>query len=265
MLVKLLKYNLKDVNKVLIIFYVLAIFFAGMTRLFFETANSLAGEVIASILSGVTISMIVNILINNLMRMWANFRHNLYGDESYLTHTLPITKSEIYLSKTLTAAISLVVNTLVIALSLLIAYGSEKNLELLKNSLLGFESALGGGFYLFLAAVILIFFLELLNGAQCGFSGIILGHKMNGGKIGFSVLYGFIYYSASQVFVLVAVFIAALFNKEIMSIFTENSATILSFDTIKLIVILALISYSLAVAITYFINLKIFKKGVNVD
>lgn len=265
MLGKLLKYNLKDVNKILVIFYILAIFFASFTRLFFETANSLAANVIASILSGVTISMIVNILINNLMRMWVNFRRNLYGDESYLTHTLPVTKCEIYLSKTLAAAISLIVSTLVIALSLLIAYGNEKNLELLKNSLLGFENALGGSFYLFLAAVLLIFFLELLNGAQCGFSGIILGHKMNGGKIGFSVLYGFIYYSASQLFVLIAVFIAALFNEEIMGIFTENQNYIPSLETLELIIILALISYTLAVAITYFINLKIFKKGVNVD
>ena len=38
-----------------------------------------------------------------------------------------------------------------------------------------------------------------------------------------------------------------------------------SFDTLKLVIILALISYALAVAITYFVNLKIFKKGVNVD
>lgn len=265
MLGKLTKYSLKDIYKILIIFYILALFFAGMTRIFSETSSSLAGEIITSILSGVTISMIFNILINNLLRMWANFRRNLYGDESYLTHTLPVTKGEIYLSKTLTTVISFFLNTLVIALTLFIAYGSRENLEFLKNILFPLENALGSDFYLFITALFLILFLELVNAVQCGFSGIILGHKMNGGKIGFSVLYGFIYYSASQLFVLIVTFIAGIFNNDIMKIFTEAKGFIPSFDTLKLILILSLVSYALAVVITYFINLKIFKKGVNVD
>ena len=45
------------------------------------------------------------ILINNLMRTWVRFRHNLYGDESYLTHTLPVERKTIYLSKFITSII----------------------------------------------------------------------------------------------------------------------------------------------------------------
>lgn len=265
MLGKLTKYSLKDIYKILMIFYILALFFAGMTRIFSETSNSLAGEIITSILSGVTISMIVNILINNILRMWANFRRNLYGDESYLTHTLPVTKSEIYLSKTLTTVISFFLNVVVIALSLFIAYGSNENLEFLKNMLFPLESMLGSDFYLFIIEFFLIVFLELLNAVQCGFSGIILGHKMNGGKIGFSVLYGFIYYSASQVFVVIVMLISGLFNNDIMKIFTAGEDYVPSFEMLKFILVLALVSYALAVVITYFVNLKIFKKGVNVD
>ena len=41
-----------------------------------------------------------NIILNNLMRLWARFKNNFYGDESYLTHTLPINKKTLYLSKT---------------------------------------------------------------------------------------------------------------------------------------------------------------------
>lgn len=265
MLGKLTKYTIKDIYKILIIFYILALFFAGMTRMFSETSSSLAGEIITSILSGVTISMIFNVLINNLLRMWANFRRNLYGDESYLTHTLPVTKAEIYLSKTLSTVISFFLNVVVIALTLFIAYGSKENLEFLKNMLFPFEEMLGSDFYFFIIALFFILFLELVNAVQCGFSGIILGHKMNGGKIGFSVLYGFIYYTASQIFVVIATLIAGLFNDDVMKIFTETEGFVPSFETVKLIIILALISYALAVVITYFINLKIFQKGVNVD
>lgn len=263
MLRKLLKYDLKDIYKVLIIFYILSLFFAATTRIMFEFSNSVVMNVISSILSGVTISMIFNIIVNNIMRMWANFRRNFYGDESYLTHTLPLKKSELYLSKTLSAAISLLLSTAVIILTLLLAYGNKENFEFLKQTFTPLESSLGNDFYFILAAVCLIIFLELLNAMQCGFSGIILGHKMGGGKIGFSVLFGFIYYSASQIFVLLITFIAGLFDSDFMKLFTSNELSSLSL--IKSIIYLALTAYFMAVIITYFINLKLFKKGVNVD
>ena len=40
-------------------------------------------------------------------------------------------------------------------------------------------------------ALLFIFFIEFACGLQSGYSGIILGHKMNSAKIGFSVLFGF--------------------------------------------------------------------------
>ena len=96
MLKKLIKSDLKDVYKILVIFYGLSLFFAILTRLFLSIENSFIMEVIGKICSGVTISMMFNILINNLMRLWVRFKHNFYGDESYLTHTLPVDKKTLY-------------------------------------------------------------------------------------------------------------------------------------------------------------------------
>lgn len=92
MLKKLLKYDLKWVFKVVIVFYLLALFFAVLTRLFFGINNSFMMNIVAQICSGTTISMIVSIIINNIMRLWVRFKNNFYGDESYLTHTLPVEK-----------------------------------------------------------------------------------------------------------------------------------------------------------------------------
>ena len=117
MLTKLLKYDIKTINKVLIIFYGLSIFFSVLTRIFFMIDNSVIMNVIAHICSGATISMIFNILINNLMRLWVRFKQNLYGDEAYLTHTLPVTKKQLYLSKFIISITSLLISVLVIFLS----------------------------------------------------------------------------------------------------------------------------------------------------
>jgi len=263
MLKKLLKYDLKYKFKVLIVFYVLSIFFSVLTRIFLNIDNSFILNIIGKICSGVTISMIFNILINNIMRLWARFHNNFYKDESYLTHTLPVSKDTLYLSKMLSSIITLFVSMLVIGISLFIAYYSKENIEILKNLITPILEIYDSTFTVFLLVILFILFLELLNAVQMGFTGIILGHKMNNNKTLYSVIFGFISYIASQVFIVISLFILGLFNKEIMNLF--HTTDIVSVDMIKQISVFACISYSLVVVIVYFINNKLFKKGVNVD
>ena len=136
MLGKLLKYDFKYIVKFLAIFYGLATFFAILTKVFLNIENSLVFEIIGSVCQGAMISMMFSIVVNNLMRMWVRFKHNLYGDESYLTHTLPVKKTDIYLSKILCSVITLCVSIMVVVANLFIAYYSKGNLESLKNILI---------------------------------------------------------------------------------------------------------------------------------
>lgn len=263
MLIKLLKYDLKNIFKFLIIFYSLSIIGAILTRICFNIENSFILEVIAQICSGFTIAMIINIFINNLMRLWVRFKNNFYGDESYLTHTMPVTKNNLYLSKFLTTIISLFTSMIVIAITLFIAYYSKENVESLKNLLLPLADAYGSTIIKIVLAFIFILFLEFANTVQSGFTGIILGHKMNQTKIGFSVIYGYIVYMITQLFTLFIIFVTALFNKDLMNLFFTNQ--IINVDIIKLIIYLSIIIYTIILIINYIINIKLLKKGVNVE
>lgn len=263
MLKKLIRYDLESIFKFLIIFYSLSIFFAILTRIFLNIDNSLIMSIIGKICSGISISMIVNILINNLMRLWVRFKNNLYGDESYLTHTLPIDKKTLYLSKVTTSVITLFTSIIVIGLTLYIAYYSKENIQTLKNILLPIANAYGSTILKILSAFLFVFFLEFANALQSGYTGIILGHKMNGTKTGLSVLFGFISYMITQVFALLLIFIVALFNSDLMNLFFTNE--IVNIDMIKFIIYLAIIIYTITLFIGYLFNLKLFKKGVNVD
>lgn len=263
MLKKLIKYDLKSTLKVVVIFYSLSLFFAILTRIFFNIENSFIMNILGKISSGVTISMIINIIINNLMRLWVDFKRNLYGDESYLTHTLPVKKTTLYLSKILTSLITLLISTLVIGLTLFIAYYSKENIKLVKNLLSIVATAYDSSIIKILFAALFILFLEIANLLQTGYTGIILGHKMNNAKTGYSILFGFLSYMGSQIFVLICIFITGLFNKNIMNLFYTTET--IGVDVIKTIISLATISYILILIIIYIFNLKIFKKGVNVD
>lgn len=263
MLKKLIKYDLKYKFKALVIFYSLSIFFGILTRIFFSIENSVIMNIIAQICSGTTISMIFNILINNIMRSWVRFKQNIYGDESYLTHTLPVDKKTLYTSKILSSIITIFTSFIVVALTLFIAYYSKENMEIVKSILLPVAKIYESSMLMILIAFLLILFLEFINILECGYTGIILGHKMSNGKTGFSVLYGFGVYSVLQVFVLISLFIVALFNKDFMNLFFTNE--IINIDTIKLIIYLAMIIYTVTFIIGHIVNIKLFKKGVNVD
>ena len=263
MLKKLLKYDLKNILKFLIIFYSLSIFFGILSRIFLNIENSLIMNIIGKICSGTAIAMMFNILINNLMRLWVKFKQNLYGDESYLTHTLPIEKKTLYLSKIITSIITLFTSIIVIILTIFIAYYSKENLELVKNLLLPLAKSYDSTIIKILLAFFFIFFLEFANALQSGFTGIILGHKMNNNKTGYSILFGFLSYMATQIFVLLITFIAALFNQDLMNLFITNE--MINIEIIKIVILLTIIIYLITFIIVYFINLKLFKQGVNVD
>lgn len=263
MLKKLLKYDLENAYKGLVVFYSLSLFFAMLSRIFLSIENSFIMDIIGKICSGTTISMIFNILINNLIRLWVRFKNNFYGDESYLTHTLPVEKKTLYLSKTLASVITLFSSILVIALSLFIAFYSKENINVVKNLLLPLATVYESTVITIVLAFIFVCFLEIINMLQSGYVGIVLGHRKNNNKMLFSILFGFGTYLLTQIFAIVVVFIVALFNKDLMNLFYTMDS--LNVDTVKLCIYLAIIIYTLNIVILYFVNSRLFNKGVNVD
>ncbi len=263
MLKKLLKYDLEYTYKALVVFYILAIFFAVLTRVFLNIDNSFIINIIGRVCSGTTIAMMLNIVINNIMRLWVRFLRNFYGDESYLTHTLPVEKKTLYLSKFLSSIFTLFTSFLVIGLTLFIAYYSKENIELIKNMLLPIANAYGSTIIRIVMSLLFVLFLEFSNLLQAGYMGIILGHRSNNGKLGFSILIGFASYITTQIIAMAMLFIVALFNKDFMNLFITNE--IVNVSSLKTIIYLAIAIYTIILIVCYYINIRLFKKGVNVD
>ena len=264
MLNKLLKYDLKYMIKNMSIFYILSIFFALTTRILFNVEKSVIISIIGQISVGCMFAMIVNTLINTMMRSWIRFRDSLYKDESYLTHTLPVTKNELYNSKFIQTLIFFFISFVVILISLFIAYYSKENWLVITNYIRTITTGLNLSTSFFITMAIIIIFLEVFNAIQCGFLGIILGHKMNNGKIGYSVLFGFITYLLAQGLILGLVFVYGIFDSTVMELFKTATINIdvTAFKT------LAIVSSSLYIIIIFIMNIlckKELSKGVNVE
>ncbi len=262
MLLKVLKYDLKFTYKNLIIFYSLSLFFALLGRICGLFDNSGIMLILSKINNGIAVSMLVSVLINNLMRVWARLVLNFYKDESYLTHTLPVKKSTLYLSKVLCGLITMLTSTIVIAASLLICYYSKENIELLKNSLNIVANLYKSSITNLLLQVFTLLFLEFTFILLTGYIGIILGHKSNNNKMLKSCLYGFLTYMALSIIILLVVYVSGLFNSDIMNIFTSTTFTLTTFKSILLIV---MITYTVLIIIEYIVGLKTVESGVNID
>lgn len=263
MLIKLLKYDLKWIYKVVGVFYILSIIFSIIGRILSNIENSLVFGIITQITFGLAIGMMIASLINCIMRLWARFIKNIYRDEAYLTQTLPVDKKTIYASKVISAIITIFTTAAIIIISLGICYYSETNIEILKQLLEIAASTYNMTVLGILLLVSIVITLQILLIVLIGYVGIIIGHKSNAQKIAKSIILGFALYMITQVISLIFVYIFGLLNPNIMNLI--NTTEIINIDAIKFIMYAAIGLYALYVLVYYIIGKKVLEKGVNVD
>ena len=264
MLNKLLKYDLKYMIKNMTVFYVLVIFFAITTRILFNIEQSVIINIIGQISVGCMFAMIANILINTMMRSWVRFRDSLDKEEAYLTHTLPVTKNELYNSKFIQTLIFFFIGFIVVLISLFIAYYSKDNWLVLTNYIKTITTGLNMRTSFFVIMFITLIFLEVFNAIQCGFYGMILGHKKNNGKLGYSILFGFIIYLLVQTLVLILVFVYGLFDSSIMEFFKTTTINV-DVNAFKILAIVTSLLYLVIIFIMSILCKKELNKGVNIE
>lgn len=257
MLGKLLKYDLKWIYKLVVIYYGLALVFAIIGRLLSFIDNSFIFDVISKISCGVSVSMIFSLLINNIIRIWVRYIHNVYKDESYLTHTLPVAKGEIYLSKVFATLITMFTSVVVSLISFFICYWNDGLIDFIEMIYPEISWSV-----IIITGIVLV--LELLFLVFLGLLAITIGYRSNHNKLLKSFVSGFIIYMISSFVSLGVLFIVGLFNKNILDLFTSMNAVI-GMDILKFLLTVATIIYLVYIVICNVISAKLLHKGVNVD
>ena len=263
MLRKLLKYYLKWIYKVIVVFYILAVIFSIIGRVLSLIENSIVFSAIAKFTYGLAIAMMANCLINCFTRLWSRFVKNIYKDESYLTHTLPVEKKKIYISKVIAALITVFTTAVVILFCLFICYYSKENLENLKAILELTASTYNTTVIGLILLMVGVFFLEVMFIVLIGYVSIILGYKSNKNKNAKTIIIGTLLYLLTQAVTLVLIFILGLFNSNVMNLI--NTKDIVNIDSIKVIMLTGVAIYITYIIIYYLLGKRFFIKGVNIE
>ena len=160
---KLLKNNLRKNMRWLWILFASTIVVSGITRGVKELGTTIAFfKVFGIVLDSVFYALLINSLIQPFLRSFLNFTKSVYGDESYLTHTLPVTKNQIINSKFLTTFIELSLAFLTVIISILIMFASPNlivTLEFILSSLIVGKVSVVLAIVLFVLLVMVEFFM----------------------------------------------------------------------------------------------------------
>lgn len=256
MLNKLFKLDFKWVmNKVYFIYMAIGLISAGLARAF-ETTQSPFGSFMRHFMSSVAISMCFSILFSLLVRMVARFARNFYRDEAYLTHTLPVTKSELWNAKILAAAAAIGVATLSVVIILAVAFLNTETWELVKNI------AEGAGWTI-VGPMILTVLLEALDLNLAIFAGILVGRRADMRKTLRAVVATMVFYIIPQLVLLGGMYILGQFNTTYTTLFAETGTT--SPELIKSVLYIT-VPFYLALNIgLYLVGRKTLERGVDVE
>lgn len=261
MFAKLLKKDLKKDMRWMWILFVATIAVAGVSRGFKELGENLMFFKILTILfDSIFYSLLVNVIIHPFLRSFLNFTKSFYGDESYLTHTLPVTKNQLFNSKFLTAVIEMVLGFVSLIVSILIRYATPTMFKTLKLLL---STMIVGNFsiYLVLSLIVVLIVVEFLMFISIILFSVVIEYRAKEKK----ALKAFLLTAGISFIALIVLSIAMVIVLLINKVNLSSSTLVLSNNVFMSIILTGIAVYLAVGVIFYFLAKKEFRKGVNVD
>lgn len=270
MLGKLIKYDLKAVNRFLIIMHAFLLLSAILGRFFLIgriRIDSLENMQLILAISFVTyLLLFIGICYGTYLVIAVRFYKNLFSDEGYLTNTLPVSKTMHLFSKTVSGSIWMILDILLIYLSGYILL----SVPLITDTLQGHETELvqmmGFGnttdFNRFLLYLLVISIIGAVGNVIMMYACIAVGQLFKGHKVLGAVVSYFVLTAIISLFTTVVSTINGLTggyldnNGDSPASFAHYMNQTLNFSFILLII---------TSVILYLLTYWIMKKKVNLD
>ena len=260
MLSKLLKNDLRKNMRWLWVLFIGTIVVAGITRGCKELGeNIMFFKILGIFFDSVFYALLVNVILQPFLRNFLNFAKSFYSDESYLTHTLPVTKKQLINSKYITALIEIVLGFLTLVISLLIMFGSPTMLDTLKLLL---SMMISGDFSVTLLLVLFVLFviIEFLMFISIIYYSIVVAYRSKEKR----VLRTFLITAAMSFASMTVLGIIMIIVLAINGVSLNSAMTVLPSAAVLSVVITGMVVYLGISILFYFLARKEFIKGVDV-
>lgn len=259
MLLKLMKYDLKSILKKMVFYYIVVVGLAILSKvllLIFENTRFVA---IASLPTAIfflslslcnTVTMIISMI---------RYYKNMLSDEGYLTHTLPVKRNSILLSKLLSTVIAEIISILVMVISVFI-FSPKIFILLLDEILIAIQLLLANNYNGTVIYIVFLIILEIIIYSVCKVTQVAMCLSLGASHNKNKLVMAFVYYIGIN-FVLqivggILISICAIILASLPSL------TIHTFYVVMYIVILLTLLYLVG---TYLVNYFTLKKRLNLQ
>ena len=260
MLGKVLKYDLKALCRYLIPLYVVLLGLSMMIRFlgFFDNISVIA------IICGLLIVALVMLFILSFMLagifLVKYYLENLFKEQGYLTHTLPVKKGTLLFSKVLASLVVFIVTALVLIVSLVIAFYQE---GLFEEVMKGFNlSIYGMKIYEFLLFMIVYGIIGYMTTILMVYASIAIGYSRSSNKLVSSVVCGLIFYFIMEFLYLGLLGIIMAINPSFIVSLDNN--TFMMKDLISFLSIFMIFTALLG-GVYYYISYRFMDKKLNLE
>lgn len=267
MLGKLIKYDFKALFKYFIPMSIFILVYSCFGTLLFKVGDpdafsgpSLINVLIMLVLVAYIIMIIAYCLITQGIIV-VNFYKSMVTDTGYLTHTLPVKKSTLLLSKMITGCVTLLISYLILLICVVIMLDVPTNMVLYKDELrkafeLGNRYIGAGAITRFILSMAFAVIISTIQSLSMYFVSIALGQLMNRHKIVGSLVSFFGITFAIQIFsTIISFFVGGIF--ETVDEVSLNYFTMLCSGSSLLMLVLS--------AIMLFVTHYIFSNKLNLD
>lgn len=256
MLGKIIKYDFIFMKKDLLPIYIVEICLAILYRIFFEIGKNV--EVIKIVSTMILFLFIITMVASFIYTFFIaikRYYNNMLKDEGYLTHTLPVKKWELLLSKIIVSAIFLCVVIAITILVLLIGFYEEGLFDTIRYYINDIVDTIGNKMLIYLPIMLA---LGYMNYIVMVYFGLSLGFTQNNNKIGYSVLFTFVAYTISQIVNSVFFILLVLINPDLLNYVNSIEMTKKYVDQVLTVALFT----SIMIPIAYFfvINYALNKK-----
>lgn len=218
MLGKVLKYDLKSMGKSLFPLYAGLIVLALVLKVISFIADSVSAfGFIYNIMFVFFMVLVIGGLFYTFLVAIMRYYKNLYSDEGYLTHTLPVGANSLLFSKVVSSFVYIVLSVIISFISIIIVVGYNDVVSVLREGLEFFSLCFDMSVFSIAMWAIFFLLISYICYVLMVYAGISLGNMHSKNKIVFSVIYTVVIYYITQILGVILIGIMFLINPDIMS------------------------------------------------
>lgn len=225
MLGKVMKYDIKYFNRLILPYYLILFGLGAIVRILgLIGKHNTVVKITSTLVNGIFYTAIALVLVYTLVIILKRFYDNTYKDEGYLTHTLPVKRGSILDSKAIVSVIYVFLGMVAMVGSWMLGKYSPEGIEFIRNILDGMERTMGYKGHMVILYIVVLMIVSFYSYLFMIMAGMSIGQTFQDKRVLWSVVFSVVLYYVSQIISTVVLVVFSFGFLDMKTLINSNSA-----------------------------------------